>query len=53
MGRKRGKKRGEEYIPPTGWIGYGLKVMGVYKDDVWLGMNNNKGEWCVAYHGWL
>ncbi len=49
---KKGEKRGgEEYIPPTGWIGYGLKVMDVYKDNTWLGNNNCKGEWCVAYHG--
>ena len=47
-GEKRGK---EEYIPPTGWIGYGLKVNDVYEDNIWLGMNNSDGEWCVAYHG--
>ena len=48
----KGEKRGgEEYIPPIGWTGYGLKVSDVYGDNTWLGMNNNKGEWCVAYHG--
>ena len=48
----KGEKRGgEEYIPPTGWTGYGLKVLGSYENDTWLGMNNTKGEWCVAYHG--
>ena len=48
----KGEKRGgEEYIPPTGWTGYGLKVYDVYGDNTWLGMNNSKGEWCVAYHG--
>ena len=50
----KGEKRGgEEYIPPYGWTGYGLKVKGKYgKDnDTWLGMNNSEGEWCVAYHG--
>ena len=48
----KGEKRGgEEYIPPTGWIGYGLKVKDVYEDNTWLGMDNIKGEWCVAYHG--
>ena len=48
MGEKRG---GEDYIPPTGWIGYGLKVYDVYENNTWLGMNNSPGEWCVAYHG--
>ncbi len=49
---EKGEKRGgEEYIPPTGWIGYGLKVMDVYENNTWLGMNNCEGEWCVAYHG--
>ena len=48
----KGEKRGgEEYIPPKGWTGYGLKVFDVYSDNTWLGMNNSKGEWCVAYHG--
>ena len=48
----KGEKRGnEEYIPPTGWIGYGLKVMDVYEDNTWLGKSNCEGEWCVAYHG--
>ena len=48
IGEKRG---GEDYIPPTGWTGYGLKVYDVYGDNTWLGMNNSTGEWCVAYHG--
>ena len=48
----KGERRGgEEYIPPIGWTGYGLKVYDVYGDNTWLGMNNNSGEWCVAYHG--
>jgi hypothetical protein len=48
----KGEKRGgEEYIPPFGWTGYGLKVYDVYGDNTWIGMNNCKGEWCVAYHG--
>ena len=48
----KGEKRGgEEYIPPKGWVGYGLKVLDVYGDNTWLGMNNSPGEWCVAYHG--
>ena len=50
IGEKRG---GEEYIPPKGWIGYGIKVYDAYDggDNTWIGMNNSKGEWCVAYHG--
>ena len=47
-GQKRG---GEPYIPPKGWIGYGLKVLDVYSDNNWIGMNNGPGEWIVAYHG--
>ena len=48
----KGEKRGgEEYIPPIGWTGYGLKVYDVYESNTWLGMSNCKGEWCVAYHG--
>ena len=47
---KRGNK---EYYPPKKWIGIGLKVMDKYDngDNTWMGMNNIKGEWCVAYHG--
>ena len=48
----KGEKRGgEDYIPPIGWTGYGLKVLDVYNDNTWIGMKNLKGEWCVAYHG--
>ena len=54
----KGEKRGgEPYIPPEGWIGYGLKVLDKYdlenefhKND-WLSYDNREGEWCVAYHG--
>ena len=47
------KRANEPYIPPLGWIGIGLKVLGQYDggDDKWIGMNNSEGEWCVAYHG--
>ena len=47
-GENRG---GEIYHAPKGWIGIGLKVLGVYFDDGWLGMDNIPGEWVVAYHG--
>ena len=48
INEKRGNK---PYYPPIGWIGIGLKVMGKYENDYWLGNNNSPGEWCVAYHG--
>ena len=47
-GEQRG---GEDYIPPKGWIGYGLKVLNKYENNIWLGMCNGEGEWVVAYHG--
>ena len=47
-GEKRG---GKEYYPPLGWKGFGLKVLGKYEDNEWIGMKNTPGEWCVAYHG--
>ena len=54
----KGEKRGgEEYIPPEGWIGYGLKVLDRYdldkigKQNDWLAYDNREGEWCIAYHG--
>ena len=52
-GYGRGKRGGEVYIPPTGWIGYGLRVMDIYDNgnNDWLAMNNNPNEWAVAYHG--
>ena len=47
------KRGGEVYIPPKGWIRYGLKVLGKYDkgNDDWLAYDNRKGEWCIAYHG--
>ena len=50
IGEKRG---GEDYIPPEGWFGYGLKVSKKYDngDDTWLGYYNAKGEFAVAYFG--
>ena len=53
-----GEKRGppgylKVYDPPIGYIGYGLRVYNQYDngDNTWLGYNNVKGEWYVAYHG--
>ena len=48
---KEGKRGGEEYDPPKGWIGIGLKVLDKYENDRWLDMYNLEGEWVVAYHG--
>ena len=46
------KRGGEDYIPPKGWIRYGLNVLGKYdKNDDWLSYDGRKGEWCIAYHG--
>jgi hypothetical protein len=44
---------GEPYIPPKGWIRYGLNVLGKYDNgnDDWLAYDNREGEWCIAYHG--
>ena len=42
---------GKPYYSPQGWIGIGLKVMDKYLDNIWIGMKNISGEWCVAYHG--
>ena len=47
-GEKRGKR---SYSPPLGWIGIGLKVLDKYENNIWIGMDNIDGEWCVAYHG--
>ena len=44
---------GKEYQPPYGWYGISLKIENKYgKDDnnVWLGKENEEGEWPVAYH---
>jgi hypothetical protein len=53
---KNEKRGGEPYIPPEGWIGYGLKVLDMYDHEKegpndWLSYDNRPGEWCVAYHG--
>ena len=51
IGETRGK---EKYIPPLGWVGYGLKVKGKYDNgnDSWLDYNDDKdGVFAVAYFG--
>ena len=48
IGEKRG---GIDYLPPMGWIGFGLKVLDRYDNNDWLGNDGNENEWAVAYHG--
>ena len=47
------KRGGFDYIPPKGWKGFGLKVLGKYDNgnDDWLAYNGNPNEWAIAYHG--
>ena len=46
------EKRGNmPYDPPLGWIGFGIKCKEKFENDIWIGNNNSKGEWNVAYHG--
>lgn len=44
---------GEEYIPPVGWMRFGLRVFDKYDngDNDWLSYDNRDGEWCIAYSG--
>jgi hypothetical protein len=43
---------GHPYYFPEGWYRHALKVVDKYPgDQVWLGMNNSRDEWAVAYHG--
>ena len=49
-----GQKRGAyDYIPPTWWKAFGLKVLDKYDqgNNNWLAMDGNPEEWAVAYHG--
>lgn len=44
--------RGNElYDPPHGWLGFGLNISNKYNDSIWIGKENNPGEWIVVYHG--
>ena len=45
------KRDNQYYKPPVGWLGIGLKVKGKYENDIWLGNNDSRGEWNVAFHG--
>ena len=50
---KPGERRGGiEYFPPDNtWVGYGLRVLDLYDNNDWIGMDGNPREWAVAYHG--
>ena len=39
------------YIQPTGWVRYGLNVLGRYSNDTWLHPFGNPKSWYRAYHG--
>jgi hypothetical protein len=47
------KIRGNEpYVPPVGWLRYGIRVKSVYPDvNKWLTKDGNPMEWAVCYHG--
>jgi hypothetical protein len=49
----REERRGDySYYFPQGWYRHALKVVDKYPgNQVWLGMDNSRGEWAVAYHG--
>ena len=49
IGEYRG---GEQYIPPVGWTGYGLNVMGKYDsgNDDWLSYDSSQNEYAIAYY---
>ena len=40
----------QKYIPPYGWIGIGLKVIGIYEDDIWINDKSELSKWGVAYY---
>ena len=45
-------KRGtEDYDPPYGWMGFGLKVIDKFENNNWLNNKNEKSEWAISYHG--
>ena len=49
---KNNIRGGEIYIPPDkDWFGLGLKVKDKYENNDWLGCQNKKGEYAIAYIG--
>jgi hypothetical protein len=46
------QRGGLPYYLPIGWHRHALKVEDKYTDgNLWLGSDNVKGEWAVAFHG--
>ena len=50
IGEKRG---GEDYLPPLGWIKYGINIDHLFndRDSEWISYLHKRGEWAVAYCG--
>ena len=50
IGEKRG---GLDYIPPLGWIKYGIRIDHCFNDKNfdWISYLHKPTEWCVAYTG--
>jgi hypothetical protein len=42
---------GQVYLKPVGWQRIGLKVIGKFENDIWLGNSDGVGVWPVSYHG--
>ena len=53
MNAKYPFRGGKPYFPPLGCVRYGVKVLGKYENDRWLGGKGFRPdeEWPVAYHG--
>ena len=50
----RGKRGGEDYVSPTGWIGFGIEVIKRYGSNTdWLANDGRPGEWAVAFRKFL
>ena len=49
---KEGKRGGENYIPPIGWIKYGINIKHGFSDSNfdWI-TRLHQNEWCIAYCG--
>ena len=40
----------QKYNPPYGWIGIGIKVIGIYEDDIWINDKSESSRWGVVYY---
>ena len=47
------KRGGKAYVPPVGWVGFGLNVLSKYDNgnNDWLGCKNKSGEYAIGYIG--